>query len=85
MKIQYGKGKTQFGPGVDIKLTGNEVARAIYTYLTAHGVRINGPATIRVNGELCLMGSVYIDPSGDVIENGKVYSGRGDIDERLSQ
>lgn len=63
MNIQFGKGKTQFGPGVQIDLTGNEVAMAIYTYLTAHSIIIAGPATISVNGEMCEVGSVYVDPS----------------------
>lgn len=78
MKVEYGEGKTEYGPGVSIKLTGNEVAMAIYTYLTAHSVHISGPATITVNGKLCKKGSVYVDPSGFVVTNGKKYSGRGD-------
>lgn len=77
MNIENGKGNTEYGPGVQINLTGDEVAIAIYTYLTAHNVRINGPATIRVNGELCEVGSIYVDPSGSVIAKGKLYSGRG--------
>lgn len=62
--------------GVDIELTGNEVATAIDAYLVAHGVIVRGPRTIRVNGELCERGSVYVDPSGTVIANGEEYSGR---------
>lgn len=77
MKVTYGKGITEFGPGVDIELTGQEVAIAIYTYLTAHRVHISGPATIRVNGRLCKSGSIYVDPSGEVVAEGKLYSGRG--------
>jgi len=77
MKIKYGKGKTQYGPGVQINLTGDEVAMAIYTYLTAHKFHISGPATIRVNGKLCKEGEIYVDPSGFVIAKGKRYSGRG--------
>lgn len=77
MKVKYGKGKTKYGTGVDIKLTGNEVAMAIYTYLTAHNIHVRGPATIRVNGELCKKGEIYVDPSGFVVAKGKKYSGRG--------
>ena len=62
--------------GVDIELTGNEVATAIDAYLVARGVIVRGPRTIRVNGELCETGSVYVDPSGKVIDNGTEYSGR---------
>jgi hypothetical protein len=77
MNIEFGKGKTKYGPGVQIDLTGNEVARAIYTYLTAHDVHISGPATITVNGELCEVGEVYVDPSAKVVANGVGWDGRG--------
>jgi len=77
MKIKHGKGKTKYGTGVDIKLSGEEVAMAIYTYLCAHNVHIRGAATIRVNGELIDKGSIYVDPSGYVVAKGKGYSGRG--------
>jgi len=77
MKVKYGKGKTEYGPGVQIKLTGVEVATAILAYLAAHRVYTEGPLTIRVNGQLCGKGSVYVDPAGFVTHRGKVYSGRG--------
>jgi len=78
MKIDYGKGKTEYGPGVEIKLSGNEIARAISAYLVARGVHVNRPRTITVNGELCDYGRVYVDPSGFVInKKGEKLSGRG--------
>ena len=77
MNVEYGKGKTAFGPGVAINLTGDEVAMAIDTYLTAHSVHVRGSRTIYVNGELCEDGRVYVDPSGYVVANGERYSGRG--------
>ena len=77
MQVSFGKGKTQYGTGVQIDLTGREVAMAIYAYLTAHDVHISGPATIRVNGELCEYGGVYVDPSGRVVANGEGYNGKG--------
>jgi hypothetical protein len=78
MKIQFGRGKTQYGPGVQIDLTGDEVAIAIHAWLVAHGVHINGPRTITVNGELCEHGEVYVDPGGFVIgPDGDQFSGRG--------
>ena len=78
MKIKKGKGKTEYGPGVDIILSGDEVARAILTYLTARGVVIEGARTITVNDELCEKGRVYIDPSGFCIDKkGNKYNGRG--------
>lgn len=82
MKIDYGKGKTEYGPGVEIKLSGNEVARAISAYLVARGVHVDGPRTITVNGELCDYGRIYVDPSGFLIDKkGNKWSGRGKADE----
>lgn len=80
MKINHGKGKTEYGPGVEILLTGDEVAIAIDTYLVAHGVYTFGPRTIRVNGELCDIGEIYVDPSGCVVHDGVRYTGRGNIE-----
>jgi len=77
MKITFGKGKTEFGPGVQIKLSGNEVATAIDAYLVANGVNVQGPRTIRVNGEMCEKGSIYVDPSGFVETKDDFFSGRG--------
>ena len=77
MNIRYGGGKTEFGPGVAIRLNGNEVAQAIDAWLVAHGIAINGPRTVTVNGELPNEGNVYVDPSGFVIAQGTRYSGRG--------
>ncbi len=77
MEVYFGNGKTEYGTGVQIDLTGEEVARAIYAYLAAHNVHIQGAATITVNGELCEEGEIYVDPSGFVVANGKKWSGRG--------
>ncbi len=77
MKVAFGEGRTQYGPGVSIDLTGEEVAMAIYTYLTAHKVHVHGPATIRVNDELCQDGHIYVDPSGFVMADGSRWNGRG--------
>lgn len=81
MKVKYGKGKTKYGPGVSIKLSGVDVALAIYAYLVAHNIHASGPATITVNRELCKEGHVYVDPSGRVVSMGKEYSGRGSDNE----
>lgn len=77
MKIKKGKGTTEYGKGVEIKLTGDEVATAIDAYLVARGVSVSGPRTITVNGELCEEGEIYIDPSGFCIDKkGKKFDGR---------
>ena len=77
MKIKKGKGTTEYGKGVDITLSGEEVARAIMTYLTSKGVHIYGARTITINGELCESGRIYIDPSGFCIDKkGKKWDGR---------
>lgn len=67
MNVRRGDGTTQYGPGVLIELSGDEVATAIDAYLAAHRVHISGPRTINVNGELIESGSVYVDPSGFVV------------------
>lgn len=77
MNIQFGKGTTEYGTGVQIDLTGDEVATAIDAYLVAHGVYVDGARTITVNGELCREGEIYVDPSGSVISKGERWSGRG--------
>ena len=78
MNLEYGNGKTEYGPGVSINLDGNEVATAIDAWLVANGVNVSGPRTITVNGELCERGNIYVDPSGFVITpRGRKMSGRG--------
>jgi len=77
MNVKYGKGKTEYGPGVSIELTGAEVATAISAFLVAHGVHVSGPRTITVNGELCETGHVYVDPYGFVIADGEKWDGSG--------
>ena len=78
MNVKHGEGRTEYGPGVSIELTGDEVATAIDAYLVAHGVHVSGARTVTVNGGLCKAGRVYVDPSGFVIADGKKISGRGD-------
>lgn len=76
MKIKKGKVTTEYGAGVNIELSGKEVATAIMTYLTVKGVYISGPRTISVNDELCKKGRVYIDPSGYCInKKGVMWDG----------
>lgn len=77
MKVSQRISKTQYGPGVDITLSGDEVAIAIDAYLVAHGVHVSGPRTIRVNEELCEKGHIFVDPSGFVIYNGEKIDGKG--------
>lgn len=77
MEIGYGKGTTEYGPGVDINLSGAEVATAVDAYLVARGVYVDGPRTIRVNDELIDNGQVYVDPSGFVVTESQEFSGRG--------
>lgn len=56
--------------GVEIKITGDDVAQAVDTWFVAHGVHVSGPRTITVNGKLCESGQIHIDPSGFVIADG---------------
>jgi hypothetical protein len=78
VNVRLGNGTTEYGPGVSIDLTGDEVAIAIDAYLVAHRVYVNGSRTITVNGDLCVVGHIYVDPSGFVIADGLKLSGRGD-------
>lgn len=75
MEINYGP--TGYGPGVEINLTGDEVALAIIAFLVANGVNVQGPRTISVNGEPCEFGEIYVDPSGFVEKGHRFWSGRG--------
>jgi hypothetical protein len=85
MRVKYGGGKTEYGPGVLVELTGDEVAIAIDAYLVAHKIHVSGPRTISVNGELCQEGRVYVDPSGFVIHKGKELNGRGPGKQRTNE
>lgn len=77
MKVSFGHGATEYGPGLIIDLTGDEVAIAIDDWLARRGVHVHGPRTVKVNGELCEAGEIYVDPSGFVVTDGTRYSGRG--------
>lgn len=79
MKIRYGDGLTKYGPGIQIDLSGSEVATAIDTFLVAHGITVRGPRTISVNGDLCRMGEIYVDPSGFIVSDGVKWDGRGAV------
>lgn len=79
MNITYGNGVGKYGPGVSIRLDGDDVAAAIDAWLVAHCVHVSGPRTITVNGELCSNGHVYVDPSGFVITPEGAMMGRGTV------
>lgn len=80
MDIRLGDGPTEYGPGVAIEMTGDEIATAIIAWLVAHNVHIIGARTVTVNGELCETGKVYVDPSGAVVADKKRFLGRGRIE-----
>lgn len=77
MVVKFGDGKTEYGPGIEVLLTGSEIATAIEAYLLSHGVRVSGARTIRVNDELCEQATVYVDPSGFAMVDGIRYNGNG--------
>lgn len=80
MEVKFGNGPTKYGPGIEINLSGDEVAVAIDAYLVAHGVNVFGARTITVNGELCELGNIYVDPSGFVMHEGQRLNGNGRVD-----
>jgi hypothetical protein len=77
LEVRYGEGKTEFGPGVTIEFPGADVVEAITDWLTSKGVTMTGPRSIKVNGERCRIGRIYVDPSGEVVANGQRFPGRG--------
>jgi hypothetical protein len=79
MKITYGGDRLPLraGLGVDVELSGDEVATAVRAYLLSHGVYVQGPSTVTVNGELCREGRVYVDPVGCVLSGGHRFTPRG--------
>ncbi len=81
INIQPGKGTSVYGTGIEINLTGEQLAVAIIAYLEAHNIHISGPRTATVNRQLCDSAKVYVDPSGFVIKKGKKYNGRTGLKE----
>lgn len=75
MRIETENATTEHGSGVSVHLDGKEVATAIDAWLTAHGIRINGPKTIMVNGQLCEQGHVHADSPSYLEVNGEKISG----------
>ena len=84
MKIKFEK-DTMFGDGVQIDLTGDEVAIAIEAYLMTHGVSMYGPRTIRVNGKPIKDAAVYVDPGGSVMWDGVLWKRIGEMDGRAAE
>lgn len=77
MEVRFGAGKTKHGPGVDIELSGAEVAAGTGAFLVAHGIHVSGPRTVTVSGEPCKIGKVYVDPCGQAIADGICWPGGG--------
>lgn len=75
MEVRLGDGKTKYGTGVQIDLSGSELQIAIDAYLVAHNVHVSGARTIRVNGAFCHTCGIYVDPSGHVNVNGETIKG----------
>lgn len=73
MIVKYGEGCTEYGPDVNVELTGDEVAMAIDAWLVAHGAHVSGARTVTVNGGLCVSGRVCVDPSGFVIADSEKF------------
>jgi len=80
MEVKYHNITTKYGTGIEILLTGDEVATAIDSYLVSNRIAVDGPRTITVNGGLCERGRVFVDPSGKVITKDTVYDGQSKKD-----
>lgn len=55
MEVGFG-GQDETWAGVDIELSGTEVAAGTGAFLVAHGIHVSGPRTVTVNGEPCKVG-----------------------------
>jgi hypothetical protein len=80
MKLEYGKGKSASGPGVNIILDGDDIAKAIDLYLYAQNVHVRGTRTIHMLDEAVkhVTGNIFVDPSGYVITpSGNKMEGKG--------
>ena len=76
IRVTRGEGRTKYGPGVSIKLDGDDIALAIDLYLLSQGVIVRGPRTITYDGEQLGNGcEVYVDPSGFVVDRGIRHDG----------
>jgi len=73
-RSQYGGGTSEYGPGVLITLNSNERALAVDLWLYSQGIIVQGPRTVRFYEDTA---TVYVDPSGFVIEGGIKIDGRG--------
>lgn len=60
---------------ITIQITGEEIAQALDDFLRRRGVEIQGPRTVRVDGELAQHATAYVivDPSGSVKINGTQF------------
>jgi len=80
MNLEYGEGKHINGPGINIILDGDEIARAIDIYLYSQNVLVRGARTIHLNDEVAayVEGRIHVDPSGYVITpDGEKMEGKG--------
>ena len=75
MKIQFSSKTENKAGGVQIDFEGKEIEAAIYAYLAAHNIQIDGLPSITINGELCKSGQLCVDGYGRVFDNGIEYSG----------
>lgn len=87
MKVEFGSGKTEYGPGVSIELDGDEIAEAIGLWLHAQRCHVVGPRTISIQGVLSrdARASVYVDPSGFVVHKDVRWDGAGGALDRFSR
>ncbi len=76
MKIKKGKGTSEFGKGVEIKLSAKDVCLAIEAYLVTKNIHYSGSRTMTINGELIKKGSVYIDPAATLVAKNKGWDCR---------
>jgi len=77
MDINYGNGTSDVGPGICIRLSKEDVERAIQDYLDLKDVKIQGDYSIAVSGVRVTGAEINVDAFGVVEHEGREYSGRG--------
>ena len=78
MKARFGDGTTEFGPGVVIEMSGQDVADLIFAGLEDRGgTKIGGPRMLRINGQEVSGGEIEIPYPGVALCGSTLFRASG--------